>query len=361
MAMMVELILLFFGALVIAVALTPVSRWLAPHIGIVAVPRARDVHTTPVPKMGGVAILLGTLLMALVMGSRPEFQQLAAMLLGAAFMSFLGLIDDRFALSAYIRLPLQLLAALFVWFFGVRIQIFSNPILDAAVTMIWIAGITNAMNFLDNMDGLLAGISAVISAFFLVLSIINGQYLVGLLSAAVLGACIGFLFWNLNPATVFMGDSGSMFLGFLLACIAIKLRFLGQSQSVSWLVPVIVMALPIFDMTLVIISRLRRGKNPLTTPGKDHTSHRLVNQGFTKREAVMVLYLVCGALGITAIIASEANLIANYIIAAALVVTAICMLWYMEFGPWRLKTIDWEKTEPQSLPQSSAPINASRS
>ena len=95
--------------------------------------------------------------------------------------------------------------------------------------MLWIAGITNAMNFLDNMDGLLAGVSAVISAFFLVLSIINGQYLVGLLSAAVLGSCVGFLFWNLNPATVFMGDSGSMFLGFLLACIAIKLRFLGQS------------------------------------------------------------------------------------------------------------------------------------
>lgn len=360
MTMMVELLLLFFGALVIAVALTPVSKWLAPHIGIVAVPRARDVHTTPVPKMGGVAILLGTLLMALVLGNRPEFQQLAAMLFGAAFMSFLGLLDDRFALSAYIRLPLQMLAALMVWVFGVRIQVFSNPILDATITVLWIAGITNAMNFLDNMDGLLAGISAVISAFFLVLSIINGQYLVGLLSAAVLGACIGFLFWNLNPANVFMGDSGSMFLGFLLACIAIKLRFLGQSPMVSWLVPVIVMGVPVFDMTLVVISRLRRGRNPLTTPGKDHTSHRLVNQGFTKREAVMVLYLVSGALGIAAIIASEANVVANIIIAVALLIVAAGMLWLMEFGPWKLKTIDWEKTEPQSLPQSSAPINASR-
>jgi UDP-GlcNAc:undecaprenyl-phosphate GlcNAc-1-phosphate transferase len=361
MAMMVELLLLFFGALVIAVALTPVSKWLAPHVGIVAVPRARDVHTAPVPKMGGIAILLGTLLMSLVLGSRPEFQQLAAMLFGAAFMSFLGLLDDRFALSAYIRLPLQLLAALMVWLFGVRIQIFSNPILDVAITMLWIAGITNAMNFLDNMDGLLAGISAVISAFFLVLAIINGQYLVGLLSAAVLGACIGFLFWNLNPASVFMGDSGSMFLGFLLACIAIKLRFLGQSPTISWMVPVIVMSVPIFDMMLVVVSRMRRGKNPLTSPGRDHTSHRLTNQGYSKREAVMILYLVCGALGITAIIASEANLLANIIIAAALLIIAVGMLWYMELGPWRLQTIDWEKTEPQSLPQSSAPINASGS
>jgi UDP-GlcNAc:undecaprenyl-phosphate GlcNAc-1-phosphate transferase len=231
------------------------------------------------------------------------------------------------------------------------------------------------MNFLDNMDGLLAGISAVISAFFLVLALINGQYLVSLLSAAVLGACIGFLVWNLNPANVFMGDSGSMFLGFLLACISIKLRFLGQSQSVSWLTPLIVMALPVFDMTLVVISRLRRGKNPLTTPGKDHTSHRINNHGFNRRETVMILYLVCGALGVTAIVASVANVLANIIIAGALLVIGASMLWFMEFGPWRLKTIDWEKPEPpakmpimlphenapQPVPTSTEPMSASRS
>ncbi len=352
---MVDLVLLFFGALVVSVALTPLSKRLAPRLGLVAYPRARDVHTVPVPKLGGAAIVAGVLLFALVAGDRFGFRQLAAILLGAVFMSFLGLLDDRFQLSAYLRLPLQVLAALFVWFFDVRTSLFASPALDMLLTVLWIVGISNAMNFLDNMDGLLAGVSAVIAAFFMALAAINGQYLVALLSAAVMGACIGFLIWNLNPANVFMGDSGSMFLGFLLASIAIKLRFLGQSPSVSWLVPLIVMGLPVFDMTLVVISRLRRGKNPLTTPGKDHVSHRIHNQGYTKRETVMMLYLVCAALGIVAIIASVASVAANAIIASALLAFAAYMFWRMEFGPWRLKTIDWEQPKTQNdLPSSAA-------
>ena len=355
---MVELLLLFFGALVVAIAVTPVSKWLAPHLGVIAKPRARDVHTKPVPKLGGIAILFSVLAMSLVLGNRLEFQQFAAIVVAAALMSFLGLVDDRFNLNAYVKLLAQLAAGVFVWVFGVRISLFANPMVDATVTIFWIVGITNAMNFLDNMDGLLAGISAVISAFFLVLAVINGQYLVGLLSAAMLGACVGFLIWNLNPASVFMGDSGSMFLGFMLACIAIKLRFLGQSQSVSWLVPLIVLALPLFDTTLVTLSRLRRGKNPLTTPGRDHTSHRIANHGFSKREAVMILYLVCGALGITAIIASVANIAANIIIAGALVFIGGTTLWFMEFGPWKLTNVDWEKPVPPAPPKNTG---ASRS
>lgn len=365
---MVELLLLFFGALVVAIALTPVSKWLALHIGVVALPRARDVHTRPVPKLGGMAILLSVLGMAFVLGRQFEFRQFAAIVVGAAVMSFMGLVDDRFNLNAYIKLVFQIGAALMVWLFDVRVMMFSHPVLDAALTVVWIVGITNAMNMLDNMDGLLAGVSAVIAAFFLVLAIINGQYLVGLLSAAVLGACVGFLVWNFNPASVFMGDSGSMFLGFMLACIAIKLRFLGQTPVVSWMVPVVVMGLPIFDMSLVILSRLRRGKNPLTTPGKDHTSHRIANHGFTRREAVMILYLVCGALGIVAIIASVANMWANLLIAGALLALGAYMLWFLEFGPWKLTTIDWERSEvgarsnaPPPAQPSTEPISASRS
>jgi UDP-GlcNAc:undecaprenyl-phosphate GlcNAc-1-phosphate transferase len=205
-----------------------------------------------------------------------------------------------------------------------------------------------------------------VSAFFLVLAVQNGQTLVSMLSAALLGACVGFLFWNLNPASVFMGDSGSMFLGFLLACVAIKLRFLGQSPAVSWLVPLIVMALPVFDMTLVVISRLRRGRNPLTSPGKDHSSHRINAHGFNKRETVMMLYLVCGALGVTAIVASVANVWANILIALTLVVLGAYMLWFMELGPWKLTSIDWEKTDPQPsapppVPSPTEPMNTSPS
>jgi UDP-GlcNAc:undecaprenyl-phosphate/decaprenyl-phosphate GlcNAc-1-phosphate transferase len=353
-------LLLFFGALALALALTPLSKWLAPHVGLVKMPRARDVHTRPVPGMGGVAIFLAVMLMAVLLRQRPEFVQLSALLIGAAIMSFLGLIDDRFQLNAYVKLVVQLGTALFAWYTGIQISIFQTPWLDAFVTVLWIVGITNAMNFLDNMDGLLAGISAVVSAFFLVLAVLNGQFLVALLSAAVLGACIGFLAWNLNPANVFMGDSGSMFLGFSLACIAIKLRFIGQDTQVSWLAPVIVLGLPLFDTTLVTISRLRRGKNPLTTPGRDHCSHRIHAHGFSKREAVMVLYLASGALGIAAVLASVSDLRANLILAGALLVLALFMLWFMEFGPWKLKNIDWEKPAPPTKQpdRPSDPINA---
>jgi UDP-N-acetylmuramyl pentapeptide phosphotransferase/UDP-N-acetylglucosamine-1-phosphate transferase len=349
---------------VIAIALTPVSKWLAPHMGLVAHPRARDIHTRPVPRLGGLAILVGVLAMAVLLGQQPAFQQLAAIVIGATLMSFMGLVDDRFQLNAYVKLGFQVGVAVMAYLFDVRVMIFSSPLLDGLLTVLWIVGITNAMNMLDNMDGLLAGVSAVIAAFFTVLAAINGQYLVSLLSAAVLGACLGFLFWNLNPASVFMGDSGSMFLGFLLACIAIKLRFIGQTPAVSWMVPVIVMGLPIFDTTLVTLSRLRRGKNPLTSPGKDHSSHRIANHGFSKREAVMILYLVCGALGVIAIIASVANIVASFMIAISLLAVGAYMLWFMEFGPWKLTTIDWETTPPstsQRDPQAAAPINTSPS
>ncbi len=328
------IVILLFGAMVIAVAITPLSKWLAPRIGVMAIPRARDIHTRPVPRLGGLAIFIGVMAAALVLGQQFEFRQLAAMVFGAALMSFLGLADDRFSLSAYLRLVLQLAAAWFIYYTGVKIQIFQIEWLDMVLTIVWIAGITNAMNFLDNMDGLLAGICAVISAFFLVLAVMNGQYLVGALAAALVGACVGFLFYNLNPATVFMGDSGSMFIGFLLSCVAIKLRF-AQVQSVSWTVPLIILALPVFDTTLVSISRLRRGKNPLTTPGKDHTSHRLADHGLSKREAVMVLYLVCVALGITGLLVSMLDRVAAYLLGGAVVFAGIYLLWYMEFGPWK--------------------------
>jgi UDP-GlcNAc:undecaprenyl-phosphate/decaprenyl-phosphate GlcNAc-1-phosphate transferase len=343
------ILILFLGALTAAVALTPISKWLAPHVGVMDKPSTRKIHALPVPRLGGVAILLAVMLALIILRSQMEIQQLVAIIFGAAFMSFLGLVDDRFTLSAYVRLAAQIGAALSVWFAGVRIQMFSIPWLDATLTVFWVVGITNAMNFLDNMDGLSAGISAIVSAFFLVLAVQNGQILVGMLSAALLGACVGFLFWNLNPAFVFMGDSGSMFLGFLLACVAIKLRFVGQTLAVSWMVPLITMGLPVFDTTLVFISRLRRGKNPLTTPGRDHTSHRITNHGFSRREAVLILYIACSALGLTAQLVALANEVAGIIIGALIFILACFMLWFLEFGPWRLnKTLDEPTTASQS-------------
>lgn len=334
-------VLLFLGALVGAIALTPVSKWLAPHIGVMDRPNPRKIHSSPVPRMGGVAILMAVMGMLLVLRSQMEIQQLVAMVFAAAFMSFLGLVDDRFTLSAYVRLVAQIAAGVFIYWSGIRIQIFANPWLDGSLTVFWIVGITNAMNFLDNMDGLSAGVGAIASAFFLVLAVQNGQFLVSALSAALLGACVGFLVWNLNPASVFMGDSGSMFLGFMLACVAIKLRFVAQTTTVSWMVPLLVMGLPVFDTSLVFISRLRRRKNPLTTPGRDHTSHRIAAHGFTRREAVLVLYIACSALGVSALLVANATEVAALVIGFTIFGLSCFLLWYMEFGPWKLnKTID---------------------
>ncbi len=159
------------------------------------------------------------------------------------------------------------------------------------LTLLWVVGLTNALNLLDNMDGLSGGVGAVAAAFFLLLAALSGQYLVGAMAAAILGACLGFLLYNFNPASIFMGDTGSLFLGFVLAALGIKMRFPTREPWVTWMIPLLVLAVPLLDTTLVFVSRLRRGQNPLTTPGKDHLSHRLVNAGWSRREAVLLLYL----------------------------------------------------------------------
>jgi UDP-GlcNAc:undecaprenyl-phosphate GlcNAc-1-phosphate transferase len=144
------------------------------------------------------------------------------------------------------------------------------------------------------------------------------------------GACVGFVRYNFNPARIFMGDTGSLFIGFILAALAIKLRFLGNTYAVTWMVPVVVLLLPIFDTTVVFISRLRRGLNPLTTPGKDHVSHRLVALGWTRREAVLICWLAAGAVGMTATFLTQAGVVEAYTLGAALLVLFVWLLWWFE-------------------------------
>ncbi|MBV9788203.1 MAG: undecaprenyl/decaprenyl-phosphate alpha-N-acetylglucosaminyl 1-phosphate transferase, partial [Chloroflexi bacterium] len=159
---------------------------------------------------------------------------------------------------------------------------------------------------------------------------INGQFLVGALSAALLGACIGFLRYNFNPASIFMGDTGALFIGFILAALGIKLRFFGNTYVITWMVPVVVLLLPIFDTSLVSISRLRRGLNPLTTPGKDHVSHRLVGLGFTRREAVLICWLAASAVGMLAVFLTQAGFVEAYTLGALLAVGFGYGIWWFE-------------------------------
>lgn len=328
---MTTTIFVFVLALSFALTGTPMVRRFAHRIGFLDQPADRKLQKHPIPLMGGVAIYAGVLLSILVLG-RSYLPELISILVGATVVSLLGLWDDRVELPALAKLGGQILAAAGLIFAGVQIQLGWLPNwINIALTILWIVGISNAINFLDNMDGLAGGISAVAAAYFMVIAAINGQYLVSSLAAAVFGSCLGFLIFNSQPASIFMGDAGSLFLGFTLAVIGIKLRFPNNINVITWMAPVLVLGVPIFDTTLVIISRIRRKVNPFTTAGKDHTSHRLVAKGMTHREAVFFLYLLSCMLGLIAIFVMQASILEAYTMSGLVLLFGIFALVRLEF------------------------------
>jgi UDP-GlcNAc:undecaprenyl-phosphate/decaprenyl-phosphate GlcNAc-1-phosphate transferase len=311
---------------VVALGITAVSipwvRRLAINLGFVDAPAQRKLHSTPIPLMGGVAIFGGAMV-ALLLFSNGLARSVTGVGLALSLVALVGLIDDRRSLPAWAKLGGQFVAFLILVYFGIHVRLPLPDLVNYALTFLWVAGISNAINFLDNMDGLSAGVSAVAASFMLLLGLQNNQYLVSALAAAVLGSCLGFLRYNFKPAQIFMGDAGSLFLGFSLAILGLQLRFPANSNFVTWMVPVFILGLPIFDTTLVVISRLRRGVSP-NTAGKDHTSHRLVNKGYGQREAVLILYLVTGAFGMVGLFITEATVTQGYVMAG---VTAVLALW----------------------------------
>jgi UDP-GlcNAc:undecaprenyl-phosphate GlcNAc-1-phosphate transferase len=322
--------LIFASALVMAIGGTPLVRRIALRLGVIDQPNARKIHVNPIPLLGGVAIYGAFIAALLLFGSRYGLNELVSILVGASLMSFLGMWDDRRSLSPLLKLAGQFVAASILVLSGVYVGTFPWEALNIALTLIWVVVVTNAMNLLDNMDGLSGGVGAVAAVYFLLLAAMNNQYLVGALSAALVGACLGFLVYNFNPASIFMGDAGSLFLGFILAAVAIKLRFPEGVQIVTWMVPVLILGLPLFDTALVIVSRLRRGYNPLTTPGKDHVSHRLVALGYTRREAVLICYLICAGLGVIALFVTQASILEGYIVGGIMVLVGLVALVWLE-------------------------------
>lgn len=295
------------GALTFAIALTttfgltvPVRR-LALHYGIVDQPNSRKLHQSPMPLLGGLAIYCGTVLAVILsLGDQPRAQMLG--ILGAGTLLLVtGILDDRGLLHHQIKLFVSMpLAAVTLVVLGVRSRALSELLpgrlgenADIALTLLWVVGITAAFSILDHMDGLVSGVAGIASFFFAVLAIMNGQVLVATLGAAVFGASLGFLHWNFKPARIFMGDGGAMFLGFMLATLGLKVRLTHTPPAIAWMIPLLVLAVPIFDTTLVTISRSRRGLLPFATPGKDHTAHRLANLSLGQRGAVLLIY-ACG-------------------------------------------------------------------
>lgn len=230
-----------------ALGLTPLSRQIAMRFGVVDKPNQRKIHLDSKPLMGGLAIYVA-LALAVVLFSPPRhLRELGAVLAGAAALALVGLLDDRYGLSARLRLGVQGLAALGLVAFGIRMNLTGLPLLDAGVTIVWVVTLTNAANFMDNMDGLTATFSAIAAFFCMVIAIAQGLSLVSSLAAALLGSALGFLVYNFNPSSTFMGDMGALPLGFILAVLALKLQFT-QPFSVYWLAPVLVLALPLFAL-----------------------------------------------------------------------------------------------------------------
>ncbi|HSH03962.1 MAG TPA: undecaprenyl/decaprenyl-phosphate alpha-N-acetylglucosaminyl 1-phosphate transferase [Anaerolineae bacterium] len=324
---------IFLLALSITLLGTPWVRKFALWVGFVDIPAARKMHKNPMPLMGGVAIFLGAMVAILLLAwqdIRPiNSPQVQGMALAGTLMACVGLVDDRRGVPARIKLLAQLGGALILIYYGVHVRLPIPQWLNYGVTIVWIAGITNGINFLDNMDGLSAGVSGVAAAFITLLGALNDQFLVAGVSSALLGACLGFLRYNFKPAQIFMGDAGSLFLGFLLSVLALQLRFTNNAVIVTWMVPVYILGIPILDTTLVTFSRLRRGVSP-NTPGKDHLSHRLVRLGFSQREAVLIIYLLGGAVGMVAIFLTQATAMEAYGIAGLTALAAMGTIWQLD-------------------------------
>ncbi|HVA71853.1 MAG TPA: MraY family glycosyltransferase [Candidatus Limnocylindrales bacterium] len=295
----------FSIALLASLILTAPVRQFALRIGMVDQPSTRKVHVTPVPLLGGVAIYAAFVLAVVLTirdGARAE---VLAILAGATLLAITGILDDTGKLHHQIKLFISMpLAACILLAFGIHAQVFADflsgrlgAILDIALTLFWVVGITAAFSILDHLDGLCAGVAAVAAAFFTIAAFLNGQFLVGTLAAAALGAALGFLRWNFAPARIFMGDGGAMLLGFLMATLGLKLRPVDAHSPAGWLLPVLILGVPVFDTTLIAISRSRRGLVPFTSPGKDHTAHRLSNIGFGHKGAVLFLYGMGGVFG----------------------------------------------------------------
>ncbi|MBN2471065.1 MAG: undecaprenyl/decaprenyl-phosphate alpha-N-acetylglucosaminyl 1-phosphate transferase [Anaerolineae bacterium] len=312
----------FLGALLI----TPLARRAAWRFGVVDQPSGRKVHTTATPLMGGLAIYAGMVLALFLFSPRTYLVETLAIGAGASWMALIGLIDDRQGMSFRAKLLAQLVAALVVAWAGIQIKLVYVPAIDLLLTVFWIVALTNAVNFLDNMDGLAAGLTGIAAAFFFILAAGEGQGLVSSLAAAIAGAALGFLIFNFNPASIFMGDMGSQVLGFILAVLAIKLRFATAPGISTWSVPLLVLGLPIFDISLVVFTRLREGRSPAEA-GKDHTSHRLNQMGLSPRRTVLVLYGVCIAFGLDAIVVNRlAPNAAEVIVIITLVVVALAFI-----------------------------------
>ena len=334
-------ILLAMGlAAVISYLATPFVKKLAVKIGAVDVPKDnRRMHKVPIPRMGGMAIVIAFLLCTLLCVKLDG--QMRGVLLGAVIILVVGVLDDCLTLKALPKFLAQIVAALIVYFSGNEIRYVSHPfanglldlgVFSGFVTVVWIVMMTNAVNFIDGLDGLAVGVSGISTATMLVIAMLMGEVDVAVILAALLGSCLGFIPYNFNPAQIFMGDTGSTFLGFVLAGLSIQGLF-KMYAVISFLVPFLILGVPFFDITFAVIRRLAKHQNPMTAD-RGHIHHRLIDMGLSQKQSVAIVYMLTGILGLAAVLLANSTGVKTFILFAAVCVVAV-VGFAVIFGPHR--------------------------
>ena len=335
-----KLIAAFLLSLIITYIMTPPVKGFAEKVGAIDVPKDdRRVHDHPIPRMGGLAIFLGFLLSVLLFVDINA--QIRGILLGAVLIVIVGAVDDVLNLNAWLKFGIQIVAAVIAVLSGVVINALSSPlhltsgqaltvgILAVPVTVLWIVAVTNSVNLIDGLDGLACGVSSIASLSMLVVALIVPDVSdnVALILAALVGACLGFIPYNLNPAKIFMGDTGALLLGYVLATVSVIGMFKFYA-IVTFIVPMLALAVPLADTTFAFTRRILHGQSPFHAD-RGHFHHRLLDMGFSQKQAVAVLYSISGILGLTAVLLTGTGLI-RMIVAAIAFVIAVCM-WLFVF------------------------------
>lgn len=305
-------LLIFITAFLLSLIFTPVAIWLAPKIGAVDIPKDnRRMHTKAMPRFGGMAIFIGTIASLLIFLDLNT--QLMGLIAGGTLIFIVGIIDDLKNLPAKLKLACQILCAFILFQFTVRINFIGNPfgegyyffpwIVSLLVTVIWVVGITNTINLIDGLDGLAGGVAFIASISIAYIAYINGKPEASMAMLAIAGGALGFLPFNFNPAKIFMGDGGALFLGFMLAGVSV-MSPMKSATMLATVVPVLVLGLPIFDTAFAILRRLIN-RRPIMEADKGHLHHRIMAAGLGQRRTVLTLYGISGVMGVAAIVMSR--------------------------------------------------------
>lgn len=308
-------VIAFFCSLFISFLITPLARKLAIKVGALDEPKCdRKIHKEPMPYFGGLAIYIAIISCILVF--LPHNKANVSIIVGATLLVLAGVIDDMYDMPAKLKLLVQLLAAVVAVVGGIRIHFITNPFelsgmsmlnnFSIPITIIWIVGITNAVNFSDGMDGLAAGVSGIAALSLLVTALTKGHYFITVQCAIVAGAAFGFLPYNFNPAKIFMGDTGSMLLGYMLSIVGI-MGMIKSAAAITLIVPILAIGIPILDTFFAIIRRLIN-KRPIMQADKEHLHHQLLGKGLNQKQTVLTLYLISILLGLCAVVISNVSI-----------------------------------------------------